>query len=74
MDNIESLRELLGLLIARLRERVPQDGTEKEKMVHDPRFAVMARARLSVSGNLQLAVSQALETLLKLDRNSRMQR
>jgi len=68
---IESLQMVLCLLIKMLKERVPQDANELAAMLHDPRFEVMARARLSVSLDPPLAISQALEILLKLDKISR---
>lgn len=71
---IESLRMVVCLLIKMLRERVPQDANELAALVHDPRLEIMARARLSVSRDPHLAVSQALAILLKLDKISRRQR
>jgi len=79
MDNIEKLcieimQTLLCDVIENFRERFPRDGTKVEKMMHDPRLEMMARARLSVSGDPGLAVIQALKILLKRDKSSHRKR
>ena len=64
-------REVLPVVIDMLRHDTDPAMGEMAAAVHDPRLEALASARLAVVLDLQIAVKQALHTIIRLERHRR---
>lgn len=62
-------REVLPVVLVMLRHDTDPTGGEMAAAVHDPRLEALAWARLAVVLDLQIAVKQALHTIIRLERH-----
>ena len=70
-DRLAQLREILPIVINMLRHDTDPAMGEMAAAVHDPRLEALASARLAVVLDLQIAVKQALHTIIRLERHRR---
>ena len=64
-------REVLPVVIDMLRHDTDPTAGEMAAAVHDPRLEALASARLAVVLDLQVAVKQALHSIIRLERHRR---